>query len=827
MSMNNIKITNLPENTSPSLSGITVVVDNEIATQVTLSDIKDLILSGFSGGSGVITTTYTNLQSLITSNELNPGTLYKITGFNRNMPDGSSENPNDLLPEVLYNDGTNSGVTIYLRAITTNTLSESGHGEFYNPKYYFIYEGGSFNPLTVEQRPYTTFRKALNGRIGNNILNDYMIMHSLDSGNYYLINFTQWTQNNNGGGFSYTRQLITPTMTSPIITFTKTNGGNQVDIIEAGVLEITRGNNGPIYNTIEEGSSGDNSPIGTEWSRNGMSLYNITGGTELYGIWDGDNPVSANTPNYQVNQVVFWGGYAWKNLTGNKGSSLNVLNLDTTNWQKLPYSNSTYYEKVIDEIKVDLNNGILIGRTNVENQITVEFNAAQYEWQGLYSNIQSNPISVMGWGLYSKRTPEGITNNFYGISNVKVINSFCETVNFKGEEFTNVEINSSRINSNYFGKGTYFTYNTLTNSDVYDNTLIDSSINNNTLTNQDEIYENTLTSSNINGNMFTDNSDIQNNTLFDSNINDNTLTNDGNIENNTLTNSSINDNTLTKSSNINNIASTNSNVQNNTLTNNSSINSITLTGSNINDNTLTDNSDINDNTLTNSSGINNNSLTNSSEIYDNTLTGSNINRNSLTNSSEIYDNTLTDNSSINDNILINEDEIYENTLTNSNITYNTLTNNSDINGNLLTNGSNIGSNILTSDGNIYENTLTDGNIQNNTLTNSGEIYDNRLTGSSINSITLTSSNVYNNTLTNSSNINNNTLTNSNIDGITLTSQTLQKLTIKYTQFSTYDLSASTDIFLDTEKTIFTRLDGTKRLMYYNTGDTPTIVDVDA
>lgn len=104
------------------------------------------------------------------------------------MPDGSPENPNGLLPEVLYDDGTNSGITIYLRAVTTNTLSESGHGEFYNPKYiYGQYDGGPFNPLTLEQRPYNTFRNALNQQVGINVLNDYMVMHSLDSGNYYLI----------------------------------------------------------------------------------------------------------------------------------------------------------------------------------------------------------------------------------------------------------------------------------------------------------------------------------------------------------------------------------------------------------------------------------------------------------------------------------------------------------------------------------------------------------------------------------------------------------------------------------------------------------------
>ena len=73
--MNNIKIINLPENTSPSLSGVTVVVDNENATQVSLSTIKDLILSGFTGGGG--TNDYLEYTALISQENvyLTDGTL--------------------------------------------------------------------------------------------------------------------------------------------------------------------------------------------------------------------------------------------------------------------------------------------------------------------------------------------------------------------------------------------------------------------------------------------------------------------------------------------------------------------------------------------------------------------------------------------------------------------------------------------------------------------------------------------------------------------------------------------------------------------------------
>ena len=445
--------------------------------------LEDII----SGGGGVIEVDYTTLQSLISSNQLSPGAIYKITGFNKNMPDGGPENPNGYLPEVLYDDGTNSGITIYLQAITTNTLSESGHGEFYNPIY-----------------------------------------------------------------------------------------GDQ-------------------------------------------TTYNNTDGTGLYGIWDGDNPDPLQVPAYQVDQVVFWGGYAWKNLTGNVGVADDTLNLDPTDWEKLPYSNTTYYEKVIDEIKVDLNNGILIGRTNVENQITVEFNADQYSW---WMGFDYNPVSVMGWGLYSKVTPEGLDNEFYGISNVSVINSVCETVNFKGGGFLNVKMNDSYLFENYFGIKCYLTdismsiYSSMENntvtgitfgySTIESNILINSRIDNNILI-YSSINSNTLTSSNINGNLMQSSNTlprftINNNTLTDSSIQNNTLS--GNnftvIQYNTLTDGNIQSNTLTNGSSIQTNTLTNSSIQSNTLSNSVIYNNISTINSSIESNILTD-SYITYNTLVNSS----------------------------------------------------------------------------------------------------------------------------------------------------------------------------------------------------------------------------------
>jgi hypothetical protein len=67
----------------------------------------------------MITKTKVEIDALILSNSLIIGTTYEITGVH----------------STLYDDGTNSGTTIYLQALTPNTLAKTGHGKFYNPKY--------------------------------------------------------------------------------------------------------------------------------------------------------------------------------------------------------------------------------------------------------------------------------------------------------------------------------------------------------------------------------------------------------------------------------------------------------------------------------------------------------------------------------------------------------------------------------------------------------------------------------------------------------------------------------------------------------------------
>lgn len=60
----------------------------------------------------------------------------------------------------------------------------------------------------LESRKYTSFVDALNGAVGDNIEDTDLVMWDMTTDLYYKISFNNWTQNGNGGGFSYYRTVI-------------------------------------------------------------------------------------------------------------------------------------------------------------------------------------------------------------------------------------------------------------------------------------------------------------------------------------------------------------------------------------------------------------------------------------------------------------------------------------------------------------------------------------------------------------------------------------------------------------------------------------------
>lgn len=306
--------------------------------------------------------------------------------------------------ELLYDDGNNAGTDIYLNAITPTQFSVQGWGEFYNLRYTEV-------------------------GYGDILLSEAQIQ---DGGTTYVTDTDVTTTGGSGTGM-----LVDTTAVAGIIT--------AIVIADAGTGYVS----GDII-TVDGGD--------------GLATFTYVVGRNLYNIWDGDNPNPLVTSPYAIDDVVYWGGYAWRNVNGNIGTAIDILTLDSE-WEKIPYSNDTYYVKVLDEIEYDFANDWIQRRTSGTIDIFFPYaywHSAENNWFALsgFFSVTIHAISATQWGN-PFRDLEG---DLYGVGLITANDAYLETINFKGKVLLGVTANHySLIHDHYWG------YNTETRDVMLDN----------------------------------------------------------------------------------------------------------------------------------------------------------------------------------------------------------------------------------------------------------------------------------------------------------------------------------------------------------------------
>lgn len=318
-----------------------------------------------------------------------PNKLYKITGVHKQKGEALITN--------LYNDGTDSGISILVTGISTTEFSSWGWGEFYNPKY-IPKEGG--------MEDFDTF-------IGPNLV--------LTDGGTGYVDATD-VPVTGGTGTGLTVDITTDS--GNILTVVLNNPGDFL-YTHGDILTITGGD---VNATFQ---------IGFTYS--------------AYGIWDGDNPDTLAAGGiFPIGYQRIWGGYVWSSLTGNIGTALNIFYLDETNWALIPY-NETDYNKVFDYIEYDWANDWICRRRDPVSNLDVYFPYAYWN-SGDNAFISYHAIAAAQWGNPYITASVNISGS--GIQSVRIDDSYLEFINFKGHSFTNVEFTGkSKRFLGYFGSG--------------------------------------------------------------------------------------------------------------------------------------------------------------------------------------------------------------------------------------------------------------------------------------------------------------------------------------------------------------------------------------
>jgi hypothetical protein len=156
---------------SRSQGAVSTVIDFDIPTEnthlkvpakpagiYTIATLEDM--------ENIIEVTKVEVDSLITNSLLRPNFIYKISGVCKTHIASTG------VPVRFYDDGTNSGTTVYLKATTSNTLANKGYGEFWNPKYDQMIDGyGVFNN-TLEYSGNITSGTWRNNYSAGNVISD-------------------------------------------------------------------------------------------------------------------------------------------------------------------------------------------------------------------------------------------------------------------------------------------------------------------------------------------------------------------------------------------------------------------------------------------------------------------------------------------------------------------------------------------------------------------------------------------------------------------------------------------------------------------------------
>jgi len=157
-------------------------------------------------------------------------------------------------------------------------------------------------------------------------------------------------------------------------------------------------------------------------------------------------PIWQSTSSYVENEKVIWGGYVWRNLSTNVGSSNSDYELNEE-WELISYDKDNY-NIVYDKIKYDIDNDKIIYR-NEKNINEVSFN---YDELTKIQNDTADycPIKAFQWGKgFSYDTDE---QRFVGIGNQRITNSYNNNINFVGILQDNFILNNQsyiyNINSN-------------------------------------------------------------------------------------------------------------------------------------------------------------------------------------------------------------------------------------------------------------------------------------------------------------------------------------------------------------------------------------------
>ena len=509
--------------------GLTVNIDGEEYWYKDGIEDENLI---FKSSQKTIEVTRYELYDLIANDDLEPNSLYKITGveswcFSKHLIKA-----------------------IYLKAITNNTLETNGFGEFYNVNYGFtsVWAGNLLEAGLIDSLEYAVddlviwgnlLWTNISGAVGTNLKN-----FGEDCGDISLPNYlsdSDWLPltPQESGGYNLSIDIIKYDIENDYISYREDTSGNRYEQSFSNLV-----GNYPNYEIVGSDAS-------YMYYVGGISLFHWGEPDTVYGNTIKDSLVlncnnssqlfltSSFYNNNFENSLFYENLIISSSIRNNKFLDSHFLynHLKGSSVESNEYNKSYFTSNILDSVV--FGNNTLLKQSNFENNvfryISVGFNTLNSSY--IVNNNLKNPNQSSNVRLYKNTLHNSsIQSNMYYIDIAfNILNGGSLIANNIDNEITvynristitkNNLDNGSTINSNNFveeGKG-ISGYSKGINDNILNNTC---NINSNTIKNSSRIFGHKLEYS----------STINRNTLdTDSNIYNNQLIQNGKIDNNILT----------------------------------------------------------------------------------------------------------------------------------------------------------------------------------------------------------------------------------------------------------------------------------------------------
>ena len=221
-----------------------------------------------------------------------------------------------------------------------------------------------------------------------------------------------------------------------------TNLVNIVDITRSDIVALGKYIRGKTYkisgcdnNLYYNGTNRDGDPVYTSIYLMGLESNKLSesGIGIFYTPKYSDFDIFVDGTLYGQGDIVIWGGYVWECNTNGTYYSIDLFTLDPEGFGIIyPFDgsnnyNQTYYNIQYDDIIYDYTNDRIIYR-NEENSNIV---STTYENINYWINDMAlyNPIRAFQWGNVSYV----LNSKIYGIGNQRIINSYNENINYRGQ----------------------------------------------------------------------------------------------------------------------------------------------------------------------------------------------------------------------------------------------------------------------------------------------------------------------------------------------------------------------------------------------------------